>query len=86
MYMVYLYDNIGHSRAKNNYGYWDGRFRTVNGKRFPVICSDSSGSKPKQYSTIGRAITGAEKAHDKFQNIGGYDIEDDNKIVVYRSR
>ncbi len=86
MYMVYLYDNIGRSRDKNKYGYWNGGFRTVKGKKFPIICGNGNNSKPKQYSSVGRAVTGADKARDKFQNIGGYDIEDDNSIVVYRYR
>ncbi len=86
MFTVYLYDNIGHSRDKNKYGYWNGGSHTVKGKKFPIICDDNNGLMPRKYTSVGRAVTGADKARDKFQNIGGYDIEDDNNIVVYRSR
>ncbi len=86
MYMVYLYDNIGRSRDKNKYGYWNGGSHTVKGKKFPVICDDNNSLKPRKYTSVGRAVMGADKARDKFQNICGYDIENDDKIVVYRSR
>lgn len=83
MYTVYLYDNIGHNRDKNNFGFWDGRFHTVHGRKFPVICSGVS--VPKKYTSIGRAVTGAEKVLEKTSIIIGYDIEDENHIVVYHS-
>lgn len=85
MYSIYFYNDWYMKRIGSQYGYWTGKSYTYGTELFPV-CATSDNKLPiKWYKSLKRAITGAEKAMDKFGYVTGYDIEDDAGDIAYRS-
>ena len=83
MYYIYLYSNNVHSKSSNQYGYWTGKSYTVEGEGYPV-CENST-YKRKEYKSLQRSIYAGEIATKKYGYVCGFDIEDENGNIVYKS-
>lgn len=83
MYSIYLYSNNSFSRSNSQYSYWAGKSYTHLDGTFP-ICENTTYPR-KKYQSLKRAITGGNIAIDKYGYVCGFDIEDNNGNVVYKS-
>lgn len=84
MYYIFFYNDNYFKRTVQQYGYYSGRYYTHHGEYFPV-CSHQKNEKNKSYTSIKRAKNGGFSAIDKFGYVTGFDIEDINGNVLYRS-
>lgn len=82
MYYIYLYSENDFKRSGNNYGYWTGKTYIIQGEEYPIIENEY---KRKEYKSLKRAIKGGEIAYSKYGYVCGFDIEDKNENIVYRS-
>lgn len=83
MYSIYLYSNNSFSRSNSQYGYWAGKSYTHLDGTYPV-CENTTYPR-KEYQSLKRAITGGNIAIDKYGYVCGFDVEDNNGNVVYKS-
>lgn len=85
MYYIYLYSEDDYKRRFNQYGYWSGKSYIFQGVNFPLCDDDYDYPKKKCYKSLKRAIKGGQIACDKYGFCTGFDVEDDNQNVVYKT-
>lgn len=85
MYYIYLYSDDDYKRSSGQYGYWSGKSYIFQGMDFPVCDTDYNYPKKKCYKSLKRAIKSGQIACDKYGYCTGFDVEDDNRNVVYKT-
>lgn len=87
MYFLYLYSDKDFRKPDSTYGYWTGKSYVVQDHEYPIIYNKISSEKyqKKKYKYLKRAISGGQNAMDKYMHVCGFDVEDEDENVVYRS-
>lgn len=85
MYSIYLYGDRKYRRPDTFYGYWTGKTYIHDEDLFPVHQDNFDILKIKIYKSLKRAIIGGENAIEKYTYVCGFDVEDENGNIVYKS-
>lgn len=83
VYSIYLYSDGSFTRNSSQYGYWVGKSYDHTDCTYPV-CENTIYQR-KQYKSLKRAITSGNIAIDKYGYVYGFDVEDEQGNVVYKS-
>lgn len=83
MYSIYLYSDGSFTRNSSQYGYWAGKSYDHTDCIYPV-CENTIYQR-KQYKSLKRAITSGNIAINKYGYVCGFDVEDEQGNVVYKS-
>lgn len=85
IYYIYLYNDRCNERSNSQYGYWSGKSYTFHGNNYPVCENEISKYKRKGYKSLKRAICGGKIAQTRYSLTLGFDVEDENGNIVYKS-
>ncbi len=85
MYSLYLYSDWHMKRNGSQYGFWTGKSYLHGSEYFPVCSTSDNKLQKKWYKSLKRAITSGGKAFDKYGYVTGFDVEDEEGNIVYRS-
>lgn len=86
MFYIYLYCDDKYERSTAiQYGYWSGSSYIRGENVFPIVADGSNTKERKKYKTLNRAIRSGHIAIEKYTYCCGFDIEDENSNIVYKS-